>query len=157
MYYECFCSESFLIYSMMRFEANNIRKGKTEVVNLVHSYGRWEIKPREVKPTFPQAQKVLCQSHHQSPESLSLSPDFTVPPVILMLSYWHIFFYFFHPKIGKTKRPGSDICYLDLLLYLAPYRKAASPPQKLHDNQWQSQWSLNLRVVLPINDSLYLR
>lgn len=52
MYYECFCSESFLIYSMMRFEANNIRKGKIEVVNLVHSYGRWEIKPREVKQLF---------------------------------------------------------------------------------------------------------
>lgn len=114
MYYECFCSESFLIYSMMRFEANNIRKGKTEVVNLVHSYGRWEIRPREVKPTFPQAQKVLCQSHHQSPESLSLSPDFTVPPVILMLSYWHIFFYF---SILKQARPRDQEVTFAIWIY----------------------------------------
>ena len=50
-----------------------------EAFNLVHSFGRWEIKAQRDETTFPES-KLLPVS-----VLLSLHPDFTAPPVILII------------------------------------------------------------------------
>lgn len=82
-----------------------------EVFNLVHSYGRWEIKAQRDETTFPES-KLLPAS-----ALLSLHPYFTAPSVILIIYslFVCLFFtevFFPHSKIGKTKRSGKELIFV---------------------------------------------
>lgn len=86
MYYKCFFSEGFLINSITRFTHTILEKERPlEVFNLAHSYGRWEIKAQKDETTFPESQ---CVKPPSVPRPFVLSPDFTAPLVIFMMSYW---------------------------------------------------------------------
>lgn len=82
-----------------------------EVFNLAHSYGRWEIKAQRDETTFPES-KLLPTSI-----LLSLRPDFTAPPIILIIYSLFVCFLLFgvffpHSKIGKTKRSGKELTFV---------------------------------------------
>lgn len=86
MYYKYFFSEGFLIHSITRFSHIILEKERLlEVFNLAHSYGRWEIKTQRDETTFPESQ---CVKPPPVPRPFVLSPDFTAPLVIFMMSYW---------------------------------------------------------------------
>lgn len=75
-----------MIHSITRFSHIILEKERLlEVFNLAHSYGRWEIKTQRDETTFPESQ---CVKPPPVPRPFVLSPDFTAPLVIFMMSYW---------------------------------------------------------------------
>lgn len=65
--------------------------------------------PKEVKQFF-HSHKGCHVKATTSPQNHFLLVQTTIPPVILMISHWFIF-YFFYSKIGKTKRPGKEVTF----------------------------------------------
>lgn len=97
-------------------------------------------KPKEMK------QLSQSQSYYQPP--YYFRPDFTAPPIILIIYSLFVCFLLFgvffpHSKIGKTKRSGKELTFVlafgiwfsQRLCYLN--MKEASPQLKFHSNHWQ--------------------